>query len=447
MAEQYDVIVIGSGPAGGVVAAGCRKAGLRVAVIEYQGYGGTCPLRGCNPKKVLVGAAETIDRSAGLRGKGIAHASRIDWPDLIRFKRTFTDPVSAAKERALHERGIDTYPGKARFRSQRQITVDGQTLTGDKIVIATGAQARQLDIAGKQYLIDAEAFMELDRLPDRVAFIGGGYISFEFAHVAARAGAKVTILEMQERPLAMFDPQLVDMLVQASRDHGIEVRTSMAIHSLEKQENAFLVKAGEDGRYTFESDLVISSSGRVPAIEDLALETGEVDSLPEGIVVNEFMQSTTNPAVYAAGDCAATPLPLTPTAIIEAGTVVENIVHGNSRKTDYTGIPSVIFTIPPLAMVGLTELQVAEQGLDYEKSFKDTADYFSSRSIGLGYSASKVLFEKGTGRILGAHLFEHHAEETINVFALAVRLGLTVDDLRQAVWAYPSSVYDIQNLL
>lgn len=447
MANPYDVIVIGSGPAGGVAAAGCRKAGLRVAVVEHRGYGGTCPLRGCNPKKVLVGAAEAINRSADLQGKGIAHDSRITWSELIRFKRTFTEPVSPAKEKALNERGIDTFSGQARFTGKTEITVGDQILTGANVVIAAGAEARSLPIPGKEHLIEGEAFMEVDDLPDSVTFIGGGYISFEFAHIAARAGAKVTILEMQERPLAAFDPELVDILVEASRDHGIEVRTQTPIHSVEKRGEGFLVRAGEDGNETFETGLVVNSSGRVPSILDLGLDTAEVDNSPNGVTVNDFMQSISNPAVYAAGDCADTPLPLTPTAVIEAEAVVNNIVNGNTQKPDHTGIPSVAFTIPPLATVGMTEKELKDRSIAYEKTFKDTSDGFTSRRLGLKHSASKLLVEKGTGKILGAHLFEHHAEETINIFALAVRLGLTTADLRKAIWSYPSSIYTIQDLM
>jgi len=447
MANQYDVIVIGSGPAGGLVAAGCQKAGLRVAVVEHRGYGGTCPLRGCNPKKVLVSAAEAINRSADLQGKGIAHDSRIAWPELIRFKRTFTEPVSPAKEKALNERGIDTYSGRARFTGKTEVSVGDQVLTGANVVIAAGAEARSLPIPGNEHLIEGEAFMEVDDLPDSVTFIGGGYISFEFAHIAARAGAKVTILEMQERPLAAFDPELVDILVEASRDYGIDIRTETPIHSVEKRGDRFLVRAGEEGNQTFETGLVINSSGRVPSILDLDLDTAGVDNSPKGVTVNDFMQSISNPAVYAAGDCADTPFPLTPTAVIEAEAVIQNIINGNTRKPDHTGIPSVAFTIPPLAMVGMTEKELKDRGIAYEKTFKDTSDFFTSRRIGLKHSASKLLLEKGTGKILGAHLFEHHAEETINIFALAVRLGLTRADLQKAVWSYPSSIYNIQQLM
>jgi glutathione reductase (NADPH) len=376
MANQYDVIVIGSGPAGGTVAAGCRKAGLRVAVIEDRGYGGTCPLRGCNPKKVLVGAAEAVNRSADLQGKGIAHGSRIAWPELIRFKRSFTEPVSAAKERSFHEIGIDTFSGQARFTGKRRITVNDRTLAAANVVIATGAKARRLPIPGKEHLIEGEAFMEIDDLPDSVTFIGGGYISFEFAHVAARAGAKVTVLEMQASPLAGFDPELVEILVEASRDRGFDLRTETPIHSVEKRGNGFLVRAGKEGSETFETGLVINSSGRVPAIEDLDLRTAGVENGPKGVAVNDFMQSVTNPAVYAAGDCAETPLPLTPTAVIEADAVVENILNGNTRKPDYTGIPSAAFTIPPLAMVGMTEKELKDR-VSLTKRYSRTPRIFS----------------------------------------------------------------------
>lgn len=296
-------------------------------------------------------------------------------------------------------------------------------------------------------MVLSEAFMEVDDLPDSVTFIGGGYISFEFAHIAARAGAKVTIIEMSERPLSAFDAEKVDILVDASRNHNIDTRTQTPIHSVERRGDRFLVQAGEEGKETFETGMVVNSAGRVPAMEDLGLDTAGVENTPNGVTVNDFMQSISNPAVYAAGDCADTPFPLTPTAVIEAEAVVANILENNTRKPDHTGIPSVAFTLPPLAMVGLTETDLQQRGIPYERHFADTSENFTSRRIGLKRSASKLLLEKEGGKILGAHFFEHHAEETINIFALAVRLGLTVDDLRKGVWSYPSSVYTLQDLM
>jgi glutathione reductase (NADPH) len=177
------------------------------------------------------------------------------------------------------------------------------------------------------------------------------------------------------------------------------------------------------------------------------LEKAGVESSPRGVLVNEHLQSVSNPSVYAAGDAAATPYPLTPIANLGGKIVARNILSGNTVKADYRGVPSVVFTFPPLASVGLGEEELRRTGIGYEKKFAETSTWFESRRIGLEDSGMKILAEKNSRRILGVHLLGHHAEEVINVFALAIRLGLTTDDLGQIPWVYPSSVSEMGYLI
>ena len=214
MTRQFDVIAIGTGSAASAVTSRCREAGWQVAIVDSRPFGGTCALRGCDPKKVLVGAAEAVDWARRMKGKGIqAEKLQIDWPELMRFKRSFTEPVPKRREDGFAKAGIAAFHGRARFAGPTTVQVGEETLEGRYVVIAAGEIPADLEIPGTEHLTTSDQFLELNELPRRILFIGGGYIAFEFAHVAALAGSQVTVLHRGTRPLALFDPDLVDQLV------------------------------------------------------------------------------------------------------------------------------------------------------------------------------------------------------------------------------------------
>src|SRR6266851_1341061 len=427
MTTTVDVIVLGTGSAAQSVAYPCREAGWSVVVVDYHPFGGTCQLRGCDPKKVLVSVSDLVDWSHRMQGKGVsAPGLSTSWPDLIRFKRTFTDPVPKQNEQSFAQAGISTRHGRAHFVDRTSVQVGEEILVARHVVIATGACHADLGIAGEDLLTTSTQFLELEELPRRIVFVGGGYIAFEFAHIAARAGAQVQVLHRGSRPLEKFDPDLVSMLVQATQELGVEVHVNRAVTAIERQQDRLLVhaRAGEQ-EYTVEADLVVHAAGRVPEIDDLGLEVADVAREQAGVSVNDYLQSVTNPAVYAARDAVASGgFPLTPVAGMQGDIVAKNLLEGNSHTPNYRGIPSVVFTIPPLARVGLLEPAARAQGLRFTTHHGDTSSWYTSRRVALLYSGYKVLVEEGTGRILGAHLLGYHAEEVINLFALAIRAGL-----------------------
>jgi glutathione reductase (NADPH) len=396
--KKFDLVVIGSGSAASAVAMPCRSAGWQVAVIDSRPFGGTCALRGCDPKKVLVGAAEIVDWARRMQGKGIgAEPLRIDWAELMRFKRTFTDPVPPRREEQLKQAGIVPFHGRAHCVGSNTVQIGEDRLEGRYIVIAAGAHPARLNIPGEDYLTTSDQFLELDALPSRIIFVGGGYIAFEFAHVAIRAGAQVTILHRGPRPLERFDSDLVGRLVQRTRELGVEIHFKTEVMGIEHSGKGLKVSASTEGQQkTFEAELVVHAAGRVPEIEDLDLGAANVKHDGKGIVVNEFLQSVSNPAVYAAGDAAAGGPPLTPVAGYEGEVVAANLLKGNHRRVNYAGVPSVVFTIPPLASVGLSEAQAREQGLRFRKNYQDTSSWYSSRRVRERYSGFKVLLEEGT---------------------------------------------------
>jgi len=450
MAETFDLIVIGTGSGGSAPAYRCRAAGWRVAVVDELPYGGTCALRGCDPKKVLVGAADLADWHRRMQGRGITGDARISWPDLMRFKRTFTDPVPANREQAFEKAGIATYHGPGRFVSPDQLSVDGQVLEARHFVIAAGAKPRRLGVPGEEHLITSTAFLELDQLPPRIAFVGAGYISFEFAHVARRAGAQASIVG-RGKPLQHFEQDLVARLVDHTQSLGIELRLDTEVTGLEKRAGGYRLRLDAQGRSeTIDADLVIHGGGRVPNTEGLDLRAADVATEPDGGVrVNEFLQSVTNPRVYTAGDAAAASgsLPLTPVAGYEGAIVASNLLKGNARRPDYRGIPSVVFTVPPLAGVGLTEAEARAQELDVRVKVDDTSGWYSNRRVAETCAMFKVVIDDKADRIVGAHLLGPHADEVINLFALAIRSGVPATDLKHLLYAYPTSGSDVPYMI
>jgi len=252
---------------------------------------------------------------------------------------------------------------RSRFVGPTTLQVGEETLKGRFVVIAAGMVPADLKIPGTGYLTTSDQFLELNELPRRIVFIGGGYIAFEFAHVAARAGSQVTVLHRGPRPLALFDPDLVDQLVERTRELGIDVHLGTEAIGIEKSFAQLIVRAvasGETG--TFQAEMVVHAAGRVPEINDLNLDVAGIEWDKRGVRVNEFLQSVSIPSVYAAGDAAASGgPPLAPVASYEGQIVATNLLNGNRETPNYLGIPSVVFTIPQLAAVGLSESEASEQ--------------------------------------------------------------------------------------
>jgi glutathione reductase (NADPH) len=340
MTRKFDVIAIGTGSAASAVASRCREAGWQVAIVDSRPFGGTCALRGCDPKKVLVGAAEAVDWIRRMKGKGVrAEKLQIDWPELMRFKRSFTEPVPERREHGFAIAGIATFHGRACFAGPTTVKVGEETLEGRYVVIAAGMVPADLEIPGAQHLTTSDQFLELNELPPRILFIGGGYIAFEFAHIARRVGSQVTILHRGPCPLALFDSDLVDQLVERTRELGIDVHIGTEAIGIERTSCELMVRALASGETrTFQTEMVVHAAGRVPEIHDLNLGEAGIEWEKRGVRVNEFLQSVSNPAVYAAGDAAASGgLPLAPVASYEGQIVATNLLKGNHQRPNYLG--------------------------------------------------------------------------------------------------------------
>lgn len=450
MTRFFDLIVIGTGAAAAGVASRCQNAGWQVVIVDALPYGGTCQLRGCDPKKVLVGAAEAMDWVRRLQGKGIDPGSaRIDWPTLMQFKQSIVDPAPEGNESWLAGLGVETLHGQARFISATTVDVEGEHFEAKHVHLATGAVPADLKILGQEHMTTSTGFLDLESLPARIVFVGGGFISFEFAHISARAGAGVTILHRGVTPLKGFDPDLVAMLVEKSRGLGIEIQLEAEVREIRETENGFeVVAATPEGEKRYGGDLVVHGAGRSPNIEHLGLDAAGVVHGPRGVEVNEYMQSVSNPAVFAAGDCADTVgLPLTPVGAYEGGIAAQNMLEGNRHTVSHPPMPSAVFTIPPLATVGLQESEARKQGLRFETQFGKTGSWYSSKRIGEDCSGYKILVEAESGKILGAHILGPNAEELINLFTMAINASMSADAIKDIIFAYPTYASDMGHMV
>jgi len=450
MSQRYDLIVIGAGMAGVAAANKCAAQGWEVAIVDSLPYGGTCALRGCDPKKILRRGAEILDSARLMNGKGIdSDGLSINWPDLMKHKHGFTDPVPQNMETDLASKGVDTLHGHAGFTGDRRIEIDNTPYNADRFLIATGARPRPLDFPGHEHLIDSTDFLDLDALPQRILFVGGGFISFEFAHIAARAGASPVIVDRGERPLKSFDPDLVELLVERGSDVGVDLRRSTTIAAVERTNRDYRVTLERAGALeTIETDLIVHGAGRVADLADLGLDAAGVQWGERGVRVGEHLQSTTNPAVWAAGDSADTAgMPLTPVAVSEAKVAASNMIKGTKTTPDYAGIPTAVFTIPELTRVGMLEAEAHEHGIDLAVRFSDTSGWYSNYRTGETAAAAKILIDQSTDRIVGAHLLGPEYGELVNTCGLAIKLGLTTRQLKSATAAYPTVGSDLSSML
>ncbi|MEO6707351.1 MAG: NAD(P)/FAD-dependent oxidoreductase [Ginsengibacter sp.] len=440
-------MVIGTGSGSGV-AKRCAAAGKKTAIIDNQPFGGTCALRGCDPKKVLVGIAHVLSLNEQLQGKGIKTVAASSWKDLIEFKKSFTEPKIPKTEAGLKEAGVATYHGRAKFIDENTIQVNEDILHADKFVIANGAAPAKLSIPGEDLLIDSTAFLELEELPKEILLVGGGFIAFEFAHIVSRFGVKATIIHRGERPLKNFDADLVKLLMKASEKLGIRIILNAAVKSLTKENNRFIVHADQKGKeLNFSTSLAVHAAGRVADIFDMGLEKMNISFSKKGVAVNDYMQSVSNDNVYACGDANDKGLPLTPVAAKEGIILAGNLLKWNHKKIEYGHIPSNVFTIPALGAVGLTEEDAKSKNLNYTVHFKETTDWYSSRRLNEPVSGFKVLVDKETDQIIGAHLLGPNAEETVNLFTMAMNAGIKASVLKKTIFSYPTSASDVVHML
>ncbi len=445
---EFDVFVIGSGVAGRQVAKACVNKGLKTAITDNREYGGTCANRGCDPKKLILGPTEVLEFAKKLEGKGVASLPKLNWKALQKFKRKLTKNIPPALENKLEELGIKLFHQSPRFIDENTLSVEGKIVRAKKIVIATGRIPRKLSFKGNDLLKTSDDFLKMKKLPKRIVFIGAGYIGLEFAHIAARCGSKVTIIESGDSALSAFDGDLVLALIKASKKIGIKFIFNVKVSKIKKLKKNHKIYYNLDGtEQVLKTRTVFNTAGRIPAIDSLDLDNGNVAFSDDGVQCNDFMQNPTNLNVYTCGDVANHSLPLTPLSGIEAHVVSENIINNNIKKINTPLVPSVVFTLPNLASVGFQEAEAKKRYKNVIVNYKSAENWYNAKRINQSIYAYKILINKRTNEVVGAHLIGPDAAETINLFAVIIQKKITVDEVKNMVFTYPSWSNDIKSMV
>jgi len=447
--KRFDVVIIGGGNTGMAATEPIRKAGLSVALLEPSLLGGTCSNRGCTPKKVLVAAAHALDEieRAGAHKIKVGRP-KLDWAALIDREKDVIKNLPARFEKSLVDHGVTLIRGYGRFAGPNAVAVDDNVLEAAHIVVATGSRPRDLPVPGAELMATSNDVLSNRKQPRDLIFVGGGVVAFEFAHVYARAGTKVTILEVAPRFLANFDHDAVEQVLAESRRVGIDARASISIERVEKagRRRRVVFRSGEEEE-AMEADLIVNGAGRIADLDGLDLAAGKVEVERGRIVVDNHLRSTTNPAVWAGGDALAGKQQLSPLATHEGHVIGNNIAGGSRLKPDYTMIPSCLYTVPTLATIGLTEAAAHETGLQVRIEVNDMRDWLSGRTFAESAAWAKVLIDRQTDLIRGAHIVGHGSEELIHLFAFAMRHAVTASEMKQAIYAFPTYSADLRSML
>jgi pyruvate/2-oxoglutarate dehydrogenase complex dihydrolipoamide dehydrogenase (E3) component len=393
---------------------------------------------------VLVSTTELAwrVRRAGPLGLRNAQRVRLDWPAVIARKRRLVARWSKGKAAGLVGQGIAVLRGRATFVAPHAVRVDTRQVTADKIVLATGSSPGRPPIEGIEHALTSTDLLDRPTRPGRLVVIGGGMIGLEFAFIFARAGTRVTVLQSGPAILPALDDEVRAALVQLAEKGGIAIRTGAKVARIARG-GVTAVIGGTTRR--FPADAVLVATGRPANIAGLGLETAGVAVERGAVRVNEFRQSSTAPHVYAAGDVSGEHQH-TPVAWYEGKLVAENALQGNRRRADFTVFPTAVFTIPAVAQVGLTESEARQRGNTVAVSRAPFADNSAAGVRDETEGLVKVVYETGSGRLLGVHILGAGAEDLIHIAAVAMRGGLSRRDLAGMHYVFPTvagSVFDV----
>ena len=442
MAEKFDLVVIGGGSGGLAAAQRAAEYGARVVLAEPGPLGGTCVNVGCVPKKIMWNAAElgSALHDAVDYGFNVSSVS-VDWALLKRKRHVYIERLNGLYAANLAKRGVELVRARASFLDAHTVSAGERTLGADHILIATGGAPLLPEIPGAQLGITSDGFFQLEARPQRVAVVGSSYIGIELTGIFAGLGANTTLVLRGDAALRTFDPMLGETILNILREEGVEVLTRVALGALARDAQGALQIEARDGRRLGPFDCVLWAIGRGASVQDLALARAGVQLDAHGFIATDLYQLTSVPGIYAVGDVTGR-APLTPVAIAAARRLSDRLFGGQTdRHLDYENIPTVIFGRPPLGSVGLSELQARER---YGAA---NVSVFRSGFVSLYYALTsakprselKLVTAGPEQRIVGLHVVGQGADEMLQGFAVAMRMGATKKDFDDTVAIHPTS--------
>jgi len=445
--NNFDFVVIGGGSGGLAAAQRAAEYGAKVAIVESGLLGGTCVNVGCVPKKVMWNAAEIADglEDAAEYGFRLGVAEPHDWPLLKSKRDAYVARLNGIYASNLAKRHIEVVQGRASFVDARTVDVAGRRLTAPHILIAVGGRPMLPDIPGADLGITSDEFFELEKRPDRVAVVGSGYIAIELTSIFAALGSKATLVLRGHKALKDFDCMLGESMLKIMRDEGVEIATNAWPFALERTAVGALDLEVRDGRRLTPFDAVVWAIGRVPAVEGLGLERAGVDLDAYGFIVTDQYQVTSSAGVYAVGDVTGR-AQLTPVAIAAGRRLSDRLFGGQpERYLDYENIPTVVFGHPPIGTVGLTEeearLKYGDAGVTvFRSGFVPMYHALTTRKP---RTEMKLVTAGAEKRVVGVHVIGPGADEMMQGFAVAVRMGATKRDFDDTVAIHPTSAEEL----
>ncbi len=434
---DYDLFTIGAGSGGVRASRMAAQKGARVAVCEEDRVGGTCVLRGCVPKKLLVYASEYSSAFEDSVGFGwSATKPHMDWPKLIATKNKELDRLNGIYNNILSSNGVESISGRGTIVDEHTVEVNGKRYTAEKILIAVGGWPSLPDIPGIEHVITSNEALDLPELPRRIVIVGGGYIAVEFAGIFAGMGVEVTEIIRADRILRGFDDDLRSELEREMTKRGINILSSTTVECITKKANHLELTLG-DGE-SIEADAIMYATGRAPKVEGLGLENANIEVNHKGAIKVDENYRTSAKSIYAIGDVTDR-VCLTPVALAEGMALVEHLFGADTKQVDYDNIPSAVFSQPPLGTVGLTEAQARERfgKVDvYTSGFKAMKHTLSGRDE---RSFMKLIVDPKSDRVVGAHMMGPDAAEIMQGLGIAMKCGATKAQFDATIGIHPSA--------